>query len=168
MEHLPTLSVDARGVESSPVSTPCAPQAHATADRTALAPAARVPRARELVLRSAAEVRRTEWRQPGGRTASRVGTQQRANDAPAPGLVGLLAALRTSVCAYVCTRRSAAAPIWHILPEVKALVFQADPDRGYSDTLELLTAHAVRWTIEAFYDLPAGAPPASGRAPRAD
>lgn len=113
-------------------------------------PDVRLPRARDLVLRSAAEVRRSEWRRRTDYAPSRD------ENAEAPALVGLLAALRAGVSVYVCGRRQECVPIWRVLPEVKALIREADPEVAHLATLAPLVDQVVRWTIEAYYDLPAG------------
>lgn len=67
-------------------------------------------------------------------------------------LVALLDTLRASVTVYVCNRRREGAPIWHVLPEVKTLVQQADPDPDGFAGRESLVEQVVRWTIGAYYD----------------
>ena len=110
------------------------------------APETRLPRVRDLVVRSAAEVRRTAWRR-------RAESLEPADEVlRAPVLVGLLAALRASVRVYVCARRDADIPIWRVLPEVKALVHEADPSLRQLLPLAPLVQCVVRWTIEAYYD----------------
>jgi hypothetical protein len=42
-------------------------------------------------------------------------------------------------------------PVERVLPEVKCLVREAESCEGWRDPSDALMAHAVRWSIEAYY-----------------
>ena len=69
-------------------------------------------------------------------------------------LVGLLAQLRAAVTRFVYQLRAEGAPPERVLVEVKRHVREAMAGDGWLDpaAVQALTAEAVRWSIEAYYD----------------
>ena len=81
-------------------------------------------------------------------------TAPSAREDGADPLVGLLAQLREAVTRYVCQLRADGARPEQMLVRVKALVREAMAAEGWHDpaAVQTLTAEAVRWSIDAFYD----------------
>ena len=71
---------------------------------------------------------------------------------PSAALVHLLQHLRSTVAAYVASRRAAGAALERVLPEVKCLVREAASCEQWHDPSDTLMAQVVRWTIDAYYE----------------
>lgn len=69
----------------------------------------------------------------------------------APGLVAFLADMRAAVTTYVGRRRGEGTPVERVLPEVKILVRGAVCGAEMRGVAEVLVAHAVRWSIDAYH-----------------
>jgi hypothetical protein len=90
----------------------------------------------------------------GLRAAGDTATAAELVEAPSPELVRLLGHLRSAVTRYVRERREAGAAVERVVPEVKCLVREAASCEGWVDPGDTLTAQAVRWAIEGYYDQP--------------
>lgn len=111
------------------------------------------PRGRDTVLRAVAEVCHADLRLHPRGSALRYAAPRDVAPEPLPSeLARLLAALRASVAVYVCNCRRAGAPIWRVLPDVKALVRESVGGSQSDDTLAPLLTTVVGWTIAAYYD----------------
>ena len=145
----------------TPLAQPRAPRgAPGIAGRAEAPPSARVPAdgdvarpaVREAVRRAAAEEARARLAD-ARRFGSAEGSDRLAE--PPPEVRRLLARMESSVAGYVRARRAAGVTVERVLPEVKCLVREAESCEGWRDPSDALLAHAVRWSIETYYDAPA-------------
>jgi hypothetical protein len=83
----------------------------------------------------------TDWDDPSERSS--------------PELLRQLGQLRWSVTRYAQSRRAMRVPIERVVPEMKAVVREAESGEGWRDPADALMAQVVRWTIEGYYDEPA-------------
>jgi hypothetical protein len=107
---------------------------------------------RDAVRHTVAQEVRERERAAMGPTAAASAPAPVGDTAPSTALVHLLQHLRTTVAAYVASRRAEGAAIERVLPEVKCLVREAASCEQWHDPMDALMAQVVRWTIDAYYE----------------
>ena len=89
---------------------------------------------------------------PGVRVAARGPRMDPIIDGAgaAPGLERLLAHLRAVVTQHVRSRRAAGVPVERVLPELRALVREAEAREGWRDSSDALLARVYGWGVDAY------------------
>ena len=133
----PTIPAGPANVSGSPVDRPVV--------RAAVREAVAVTSARAANDRLASAMRRDGVHVESAESA----------EVSSASLRGLLEHLRATVTEYVHGRRTDGLPIERVLPEVKRMVREAQSSEPWWDPTDALAAQVVRWTIEAYYVVPA-------------